>query len=188
MFTILCLLCLCRNREYPGNFQNKTVISKLFFQMSAQVKWEGRPLSSGQEAGLNSPLNYLLPTYRGNVNYYISVHLIPTLPMGTGSTLAIFKIHQWTLFSNEFSSCPNWRGQKGLFWMGARRGTTLPDYHLVDVRDEKVSPLVEFEIILPLIKLKSQLKRIFFRFLSARVLMSVLESSCQFWNDKSIPL
>ena len=41
VFTILCLLWLCRNREYPGNFQNKTVISKLFFQMSAQVKWEG---------------------------------------------------------------------------------------------------------------------------------------------------
>ena len=38
VFTILCLLCLCRNREYPGNFQNKTGISKLFFQMSAQVK------------------------------------------------------------------------------------------------------------------------------------------------------
>ena len=38
VFTILCLLCLCRNREYPGNFQNETVISKLFFQMSAQVK------------------------------------------------------------------------------------------------------------------------------------------------------
>ena len=36
--TIFCLLCLCRNREYPCNFQNKTVISKLFFQTSAQVK------------------------------------------------------------------------------------------------------------------------------------------------------
>ena len=51
VFTILCLLCLCRNREYRGNFQNKTVISKqLFCQMSAQVKWEGRPFWSGQEA------------------------------------------------------------------------------------------------------------------------------------------
>ena len=42
VFTIFCLLCLCRNREYPGNFQNETEISKLFFQMSAQIKWEGR--------------------------------------------------------------------------------------------------------------------------------------------------
>ena len=41
VFTILCLLCLSRNREYPGNFQNKTVISKLFFQKIAHVKWEG---------------------------------------------------------------------------------------------------------------------------------------------------
>ena len=32
VLTILCLLCLCRNREYPGNFQNKTLINKLFFQ------------------------------------------------------------------------------------------------------------------------------------------------------------
>ena len=50
VFTILCLLCLCRNREYRGNFQNKTVISKhLFCQMSAQVRWERRPFWSGQE-------------------------------------------------------------------------------------------------------------------------------------------
>ena len=31
MFSILCLLCLCGNREYPGSFQNKAVSSKLFF-------------------------------------------------------------------------------------------------------------------------------------------------------------
>ena len=50
VFTILCLFCLCTNREYTGNFQNQTVISKPFFQMSAQVKWEGRPFCSGEEA------------------------------------------------------------------------------------------------------------------------------------------
>ena len=42
VFTILCLLGLCGNREYPGSSQNKAVSSKLFFQMSAQVKGEGR--------------------------------------------------------------------------------------------------------------------------------------------------
>ena len=96
MFTILCLLCLCRYREYCGNFQNKTVISKqLFCQMSAQVKWERRPFWSGQEAQIYS-LNYPLPTYRGNVNYCKSVqHPIPILPVGTGSTLSIFKINQY---------------------------------------------------------------------------------------------
>ena len=50
VFTILCLLCLCRNKEFSGNFQNKTVISKLFFQMSAQAKWEGMPFWSEQQA------------------------------------------------------------------------------------------------------------------------------------------
>ena len=48
-------------------------------------------------------------------------------------------------------------GKKGLFWKGARRGTTLQDYNFVDITDEKVSPFVKFEIILPLIKLKSNL-------------------------------
>ena len=38
--------------------------------------------------------------------------------------------------------------KKGLFWKGERRGATLQDYHLVDIRDEKVSPFVKFEIIL----------------------------------------
>ena len=52
-----------------------------------------------------------------------------------------------------FSSYPNWRGKKDLFWKGARRETTVLDYHLVDIRDEKVSTFVKFEIILPLIKL-----------------------------------
>ena len=34
-------------------------------------------------------------TCGGNVNYYKSVHHpIPTLPVGTGNTLAIFKINQ----------------------------------------------------------------------------------------------
>ena len=36
---------------------------------------------------------------------------------------------------------------------GCKKGTTLRDYpreHLVDIRDEKASPFVKFEIILPL--------------------------------------
>ena len=89
VFTYLFLICLCRNREYHGNFQSKTVISKeLFCQKSAQVKWEGRPFWSGQKAkiyslDLFSSLN-LLPTYRSNVKYYKNVHHpIPTLPVGT---------------------------------------------------------------------------------------------------------
>ena len=40
---------------------------------------------------------------------------------------------------------------KGLFWKGARKVTTLQDHQLVDIRHEKVSPFVKFEIILPLL-------------------------------------
>ena len=45
-------------------------------------------------------------------------------------------------------------GTKVLFWKGAimkQRGTTLQDYNLVDIRHEKVSPFVKFEIILSLL-------------------------------------
>ena len=59
-------------------------------------------------------------TYGGNLNYYKSFHLpISTLPVGTGSTLSIFKTNQSTLFLIEFpdklSSFPSWRVKKGLF-------------------------------------------------------------------------
>ena len=108
-------------------------------------------------------LFHLLLTFRSNVNYYKSVHQsvqcpIPTLPVGRGSTLKIFKIGQWILlwieFPDIFSSFPNWRGKKDLFWQSAImnwRGTTLQDYNLVDITHGKVSPLVKFEIILSLL-------------------------------------
>ena len=43
-------------------------------------------------------------------------------------------------------------GERKAFLKGARRGATLWDYHeehLEVIRDEKVSPFVKFEIILP---------------------------------------
>ena len=50
----------------------------------ASLKWTSIDLSSK-----------LSLTYGGNVNYYKSVHNpIPTLPVGTGNTLAIFKTNQ----------------------------------------------------------------------------------------------
>ena len=45
-------------------------------------------------------------------------------------------------------------GNKGLFRKGAimkRRETTLQDHNLVDIKHEKVSPFVKFEIILSLL-------------------------------------
>ena len=49
---------------------------------------------------------------------------------------------------------PKLKGKEKPFLEGAKRGTTLWDYpqeHLVVMRDEKVSPFVKFEIILPLL-------------------------------------
>ena len=93
VFTILCLLCLCGNREYPGSFQNKAVNSKLFFQMSTPLsEVRGKAFLEWTSIDLSSKL---FLTYGGNVNYYKSVHHpIPTLPVGTGNTLAIFKTNQ----------------------------------------------------------------------------------------------
>ena len=128
MSTILCLLCLCRNTEYGGNLQNKTVISKqLFCQMSSQVKWEGRPFWSGQVAQIYS-LNYLLPTYRGNINYYKSVHHpILTLPVGTLLSIE---------FPDIFSSCLKWRGKRDLFGRVQEGGPHCHITWLILVRDE----------------------------------------------------
>ena len=61
VFTILRLLCLCGNREYPGSFQNKSVSSSKcvpkYILFQAQLKEEGKPFSSGQ-AQIHS-LNYI---------------------------------------------------------------------------------------------------------------------------------
>ena len=57
-------------------------------------------------------------------------------------------------FQDLFFFLPKLKGKKGLFWKGARRGTTFWDYlqeHLFHIRDEKVSPFVKLEIILPLL-------------------------------------
>ena len=96
----------------------------------------------------------------GNVNYHKSVHYpIPILPVGIGSTLlAIFK-----QISKLYFQPFNWVSRYILFLVklkergrpfleGARMGTTLWDYpqkFLVPIRDEKVSPFVKFEIMLP---------------------------------------
>ena len=60
---MLCLLCLYGNREYPGSFQNKSVIPTFkrvskYILFLAKLKGEGKPFCSGQ-AQIN-PLKYLL--------------------------------------------------------------------------------------------------------------------------------
>ena len=100
VLTILCLLCLYRGTgkvatvPYTGSFQNQ--ISKLFFQMSARVypvpgQTEGRRKAFLELRSIDLP-SILSLTCRDKVNDYKSVHHpIPTLPVGIGSILEIFK-------------------------------------------------------------------------------------------------
>ena len=53
------------------------------------------------------------------------------------------------------------------------------DYHLVDIRDEKVSPSVKFEITLPLPLIKEPIKEQFFYIFECSS-QTLLHSSCQF--------
>ena len=156
MFTILRLLFLCGNWKYPDSFQNKSVGSSQVYSIpdptegrrKAFLKWTSVDLSSKRSL-----------TCGGNDNYYKIVHHpIPTLPMGIGNTLAIFKTNQQALLSVKcpgiFSPWPNWRERKACFEVCKNRGGTSWHYlqeHLVVVRDEKVSPFVQFEIILPIL-------------------------------------
>ena len=97
----------------------------------------------------------------GNVNYYKSVHhAIPTLPVLIGNTLVIFKTNQYALLLIKcpgiFFSGSNWREEEGLFWRVQEGGphceiTPKTTWLLVVIRDEKFSPFVKFEIILPLL-------------------------------------
>ena len=53
VLTILCLLCLCGNREYPGSFRNKSVSSYLKWApkyILFQAKLEGEARSGSEEA------------------------------------------------------------------------------------------------------------------------------------------
>ena len=93
MFIILCLLCLSKNREYPGSFQN---ISELFFQTSAQVhcapsQTEGRRKAFLECTGIDLSSKLFL-TCGGNVKS--AHHFIRTLPVGIGNTLKIFNTNQ----------------------------------------------------------------------------------------------
>ena len=157
MFTILCLLCLYGNREYPGSFRKKAVSSKLLFQMSAQVKWEERkPFWSGQAQIY--PLNYFLHMEVmcwTIIKVFIILFLL--YPWEQGTPWQFSKQNTKLSFQLSFPRyilLPKRKGKERPFLEVCNKGSTLWDYpqkHLVDIRDEKVYPFVKFEIILPLL-------------------------------------
>ena len=86
VFTILCLLCLCGNSVAFKTNQQVLLSNECPSEVRVKdfLKWTRIELS------------YKLSlTYEANATYYTSVHhLIPTLPVGTCNTLAIFKTNQ----------------------------------------------------------------------------------------------
>ena len=96
----------------------------------------------------------------------------------------------WNFQNKSVNSPLNWVSRfilflpklkgKGLFWKGARRRTTVQDYHLVDTRDKKVSPFVEFEIILPLVCfLLVPLSNKHYRTWSSMIILWIDSRTCQ---------
>ena len=85
-------------------------------------------------------------------NYYKSVyHPIPTLFVDQGTpwqfSKQISKLYFQLIFQIYYFLVQT-KGERR-FLEGVRRGTTLQNYpqeYLVDIRDEKVSPFVKFEI------------------------------------------
>ena len=96
-------------------------------------------------------------TCGGNDNFYKSVHYpIPTCEnrehSGNVQNKSVNSPFNWVSRYILFLAKLKKRGKP--FLEGARRGSILWDYlqeHLIVIRDEKVSPFVKFEIILPLL-------------------------------------
>ena len=145
VFTILCLLWQCGNREHPSSFQNKSVSSSFnwvpkYILFLAKLKREGKPSRSGQAQIY--PLNYLLHL-GGNVNYQVFVILFGNFQNKSVSSPFSW-VHRYILFF------PTWRGEEGLFW-GVKEGhphCEITPKSLVVIRDENVSFFVKIEIIL----------------------------------------
>ena len=121
MFTFLATLAV-ENREYLGSFQNK--ISKIFFQMSAQVysvpaQTEGRRKAFLEWKSIDSSYE-LSVTCGDNVNNYKSVHH----PIPTSKNWE----HLGNFQNKSLSSALNLVSTCILFMTklkGARRETTL---------------------------------------------------------------
>ena len=112
----------------------------------AKLKGEERPFWNGEPS----------LTCGDNVNYYKSVlHPIPTFEnrelLGNFQNKSVSSAFNWV--SRYILFLAKLKG-KGKLFVGPERRATLWDYpqwHLVVIREEKVSPFVKFEIILHLL-------------------------------------
>ena len=119
------LFRFCENKEYTWYLQKQ--ISKLFFQMSAQVyslpsPTEGRKkafFGGGKHRFLSSKLSL---TYGGNVNHFKSVHHLSVYSAcGNREHLTVFKTNQYiqvySLGQNE--------GVRKAFFGGCKKGCPI---------------------------------------------------------------
>ena len=111
----------------------------------AKLKREGRPLWNGKPQ--TYPINYLLPV--GVMLTIMKVSIILFLLVGIRN---IKDMISFQLRVRIYSLLGQTEGEMKA--EGCKRGATLgdcPQEHLLVIRDEKVSPFVKFEIILPLL-------------------------------------
>ena len=123
------LFRFCENKEYTWHLQKQ--ISKLFFQMSAQVyslpnPTEGRKkafFEGGKHRFLSSKLSL---TYGGNVNHFKNVHHLSVYSAcGNREHLTVFKTNQYiqvySLGQNE--------GVRKAFFGGCKKGCPIVRLH-----------------------------------------------------------
>ena len=151
VFGILCLLCLCWNREYPGSVQNKS--------LSSSFKWLPKYSVPGQAKGkaflewASTDLSFKYFLHVGVMLTIIKV-LLSYSYSAYGNTQAIFKTNQQALHSVEcpgmFSSWPKWKWKESLFG-GCKKGGHIVRLPICCQKGWKISPFVKFEIILLLL-------------------------------------
>ena len=160
MFTSICLICLCRNREYLDSFQNKPKRScfkwkpkySLFW---AKLKWKGRLFWN--EKIKSYPLNYLLPV--GIMLAIIKASIILFLPClwEYDTPWEIWKqINKisFQLSVQVYSPLGKTEGERKVFFGGCKKECHIvrnPKEHLIVIKNGKVSLFVKFDIIISLI-------------------------------------
>ena len=173
MFTILCLLCLCGNREYPSSFQSKAASIKIFLR--AQVKWKGRYIWSGRK-------------HSRFIIYLLHMGVILTI---IKAFIILFLLCQWEQgtpgsFQNKSVNSPFIWVSGYILFLPKLKGKERPFLEERKKRDpivrlspralrchkryiKKVSPFLKFEIMLPLLCLSDPLTNKHYRTWSSMI-------------------